>query len=262
MNESAPATPVATIYWGSTPDKNDVPSVVEFATEAEMSAYFEGLAAADGWMEVEFVDGPNYRANRDGEVVQTRAKRGEIMPGERFAMWGDPPEPGTTPDLYRFDTEAEAEAFTQGAHDMVGWLKYHLVPDDSFRPYRDPEEALEALAPEAAEALKNHIELNDDSSVGYGDVVFVREDGAVVGVDWEPGSPIENQPLTREQWMEAFANEFEQGYGVSLVDLKINEAQVDELFASDMARMPEQAAENIAQARGLAARKPSVPPTP
>lgn len=262
MTESTTPTQTATIYWGSTPDKDDTPSVVSFATDAEMGAYFEGVNAADGWMEVEFVDGPNYRANNDSEIVQTKAKRGEVGPGDVFAMWGDPPEPGTTPESYRFDTEAEAEAFTQGASDMVGWLKYHVVPDASFRPYRDVEDAFENLDPDAAKALKDHLDLNDDASVGYGDLVFVRSDGAVVGTDWSAGDRIENQPLTRQEWVEKFNQAFEQGYDVGLEDLQIDDAQVDNLFASDMARMPEQAAEDIAQVRRLLARKAGAHPSP
>ena len=45
------------ILWGSSPEPGDKPVLYEFDTEAELTAFLEGVDESNGWMDYEVVEG-------------------------------------------------------------------------------------------------------------------------------------------------------------------------------------------------------------
>lgn len=181
MEMSAPIT--VHVLWGSDPE-DDAPSSYPLANEASRAAFMKGVDAADGWMGVEWVTHGNHRVNKDGEVVEGKPPVKPVSPTDRFALWGEDPEPGSRPVKYSFATVEEAEAFTLGADEAAGWTGYHLVPGPDYRlipsasSLRDPGE-LTWLTPVGRQRLLVLLEEGDltDTLSATPDGRWASEDG-------------------------------------------------------------------------------------
>ncbi len=93
------------IFWGSSKEPGDQPTEYAFDTQAELNAFFEGVNAAEGWLDWEEVDGPNYVVDEEGEVVrgtpaqaQWRAEANQLLDDKYGIVLDD-----CTPDGYPTD---------------------------------------------------------------------------------------------------------------------------------------------------------------
>ena len=235
-------------YWGACPDKDDTAQTLEFSTRGEVDAWLKGVNEADGWMDVSFVAHPHFRVDGEGNFVETLGgkKAPDPVPGRVHVIWGEEPEKGSTPDTYDFSTPAEAEAFCQGAQDMVGWTKCFLVPSDAFKPYEDIQSALTALDGEARQALQRCLDENEELPGVDDNYVFVREDGAFVNAYWDVDDPIENVPLTPEQWRAQFDQRLKAVYSITVEDAGLSEADLESWRRGPFERLPAVAVEAYA----------------
>lgn len=62
------------VVWGDNPEPGTRPTGYPFATVAERDAFMLGVTEAGGWLDAEFTDGPDYRVNKDGEIVPIRKR--------------------------------------------------------------------------------------------------------------------------------------------------------------------------------------------
>jgi hypothetical protein len=51
---------------------------------------------------------------------------------EAWIVWGSSPDPGTRPERYAFDTQAELDAFRYGISEAEGWLGYDEADSYEF----------------------------------------------------------------------------------------------------------------------------------
>lgn len=217
-------------YWGSTIETGDIATTREFSNVAEHDAYMKGVSEGLDYFDATFLESPDYRVDSEGDIVPRKLKNpSKTSPTDRYVIWGENREPGDKAQTYSFDTAAEAQAFQDGAEDIVGWTTYFEVPDPSFKPYENAKAALEAISPQGQEALREYMRLEDDD---LNDRIFVRDDGAFVDTEWGFGTEISNAPLERDEWVKRFDEAAKQHYCTSIEDMGLDDPDVDSWMRS------------------------------
>lgn len=253
------------VYWGADLDSSSVAQELEFANEKQFLAWREGLDRADGWMGAHFVDNSAMYVNREGDIVQRKGKVARSNDNEVHVIWGDNPEPGERAETFKFDSPDQARFFKNAVMDYVGWTRYHIVPDASFRAYGSLAQALESLPQQSATSLKNYLEAKGYEEEDYDneDLVFVRADGALVFAErWSVGDEPENIPLTAQQYTQRFnaaMEQYEQDSSQEFSQRK--EDYLDNAMKGIFERTPEDAASAFAHDNELLV-KPTNKPKP
>lgn len=236
------------VFWGSNPDAGDTPTKESFLNAKSYEAFMEGVNAADGWMECEFVEHLGYHVDKDGFIVAREGRHVPQRNNERYVIWGEYPEPGTRPERVCFETAEEAAMYEEGVRQMVGWTATHMVPFEEFKPCSSMEEALLLLTSEGVQALREANAL--DEGMLDDDLIFIRPDGAFVKAGWRPGQPIQNMPLSPEEWKVRFDAEL-RSYGTSVDEAALSPMALAALADGLKARFPELAAQQYAEEKSL-----------
>lgn len=235
------------ILWGSTLDPESTPSSYEFATQAEVDAFWRGVGEADGYMDMEEVESPDYFVNKDGEVAPRQVKKPTAFkPHSRFVIWGEDPEPGTRASTYEFDDEATADAFIRGASETVGWLGYHEAPGSDYRALGERgREHYSPLALLAIEAIGKEEAIED---------YLMAPDGSFVSADWQPGEAVNDFVPRLDECLR-------QSYCIGLLDAGLD-ADLLSSAMRDYEEAPQEAADwlgtklDLTRARDVGVRRP------
>ncbi len=104
-----------TIYWGEGAVSADAQTRT-FQTEGEYAGYIRGIMAADGWGGFEFVPHSHFQVDERGFVVEIDHVKIEPDPKVVHVMWGEAPEPDSTPDTWVLDSPELPSRLAEMAH--------------------------------------------------------------------------------------------------------------------------------------------------